>query len=390
MVNGSIGTLVFLDDGESGAANGVCAAQGFADGGTEGGFPGTEIALQQEDAALTHFAEDPAGSFIDAADVGELEAGHWGVKICRLPKFFKLRKSLVIYLSAKSVLIEAAVKIIECPRDAMQGISTLIPTEKKVAYLNQLLKVGFHTLDCGSFVSPKAIPQMRDTSLVIPRLELKDVKTRLSVVVGNGRGAEQACEFDEIQYIGYPFSVSETFQLRNTNCDFEASMLRVEEIQNICECHGKEMVVYISMAFGNPYGDLYDPVLVEHWVERLMEAGITWFSISDTIGVATPGLIERVVGGLNEDFPEVGFGCHFHTTPDTWREKVDAAWRSGCKRFDGAIKGFGGCPMAKDDLTGNMPTEKLISYFDETGVDTGLNKEAFEKAMQMAAEIFPT
>lgn len=222
----------------------------------------------------------------------------------------------------------------------MQGIAQFIPTEKKVAYLNQLLKVGFHTLDCGSFVSSKAIPQMRDTAQVLSRLNLDDSKTSLSVVVGNLRGAEQACEFDEIQFIGYPFSVSETFQLRNTNCGFEESLERVDEILNISECYGKEMVVYISMAFGNPFGDLYDPALVEHWVERLMEMGIQWFSISDTIGAATPELIERVVGGLNEDFPEVDFGCHFHTTPTTWREKVDTAWLNGCKRFDGAIRGL--------------------------------------------------
>ena len=230
---------------------------------------------------------------------------------------------------------------------------------------------------------------MSDTAKVISKLALDDTKTRLSVVVGNKRGAEDACEFDEIHYIGYPFSVSETFQVRNTNCDLEESLIRVEEIQNICECFGKEMVVYVSMAFGNPYGDLYDPALVEHWVERLMELGINRFSVSDTIGAATPELIERVVGGLNEDFPEVGFGCHFHTTPTTWREKVDAAWQNGCTRFDGAIKGFGGCPMAKDDLTGNMPTENLVAYFNELGVNTGLDMEAFEAAMAQAALVFP-
>jgi len=271
----------------------------------------------------------------------------------------------------------------------MQGLAHFIPTALKISYLNQLLKVGFHSLDCGSFVSAKAIPQMADTFRVIPKLNLENSNTRISVIVGNKRGAEMAAEYDMIDYMGYPFSISETFQIRNTNCDLERSLIRVDEIQNICECSGKQMVVYISMAFGNPYGDLYDPVLVEHWIERLMELGITRFSISDTIGAATPQLIEEVVGVLNNDFPEIGFGCHFHTTPDTWREKVEAAWNSGCTRFDGAIKGFGGCPMAKDDLTGNMATENLLLYFKEAGISTGLDMEEFGKAMQMAAEIFP-
>ena len=271
----------------------------------------------------------------------------------------------------------------------MQGIKTFIPTDIKVHYLNKLLKVGFHTLDCGSFVSEKAIPQMSDTYKVLPRLELEGVDTKISVIVGNMRGAEMACEYDMVDYLGYPFSVSETFQKRNTNADLETSMVRVEEIQNLCECFGKEMVVYISMAFGNPYSDIYDPVLVEHWVERLLEAGVTRFSVSDTIGVATSELIEQVVGGLNEAFPGIGFGCHFHTTRDTWREKIEAAWRMGCTRFDGAIKGFGGCPMAKDELTGNMPTENLVAFFEEKGVETGLNMEVFKEAQELAMGVFP-
>ncbi|MFN8259908.1 MAG: hydroxymethylglutaryl-CoA lyase [Chitinophagales bacterium] len=281
-----------------------------------------------------------------------------------------------------------SVKIIECPRDAMQGIKDFIPTSKKIEYLNALLKVGFHTLDCGSFVSSSSIPQMADTHLIIPHLKMDDTETKLSVIVGNRRGAEQASEFDEISYVGYPFSISETFQKRNTNCSIEESLQRVEEIMNICECSGQTFVCYISMAFGNPYGDFYDAALVEHWVDRLLEIGVTKFSISDTIGIATPEIITEVFSVLSEDFPEIGFGAHFHTTPATWKEKVEAAWNAGCTRFDGAIKGYGGCPMAKDDLTGNMPTENLLAYFDENNIQHGLNKDAFIDAMSIANAIF--
>lgn len=282
----------------------------------------------------------------------------------------------------------ASVKIIECPRDAMQGIKEFIPTSKKIEYLNALLKVGFHTLDCGSFVSSSSIPQMADTKIVIPHLKLDETETNLSVIVGNKRGAEDACEFDEITYLGYPFSISETFQQRNTNCSIEDSLQRVDEIMNIAECAGKTFVCYISMAFGNPYGDFYDAALVEHWVDRLLEMGVTKFSVSDTIGAATPELITNVFSVLSEDFPEIGFGAHFHTTPATWREKIEAAWGAGCSRFDGAIKGYGGCPMAKDDLTGNMPTENLLAYFDEKNIEHGLNKDAFIEAMSIANTIF--
>ncbi|MCP4122468.1 MAG: hydroxymethylglutaryl-CoA lyase [Bacteroidetes bacterium] len=280
------------------------------------------------------------------------------------------------------------IKIIECPRDAMQGIEKFIPTKLKIEYLNALLKVGFHTLDCGSFVSPQAIPQMRDTFEVLPELDLSETDTKLSVIVANARGAAVAAEFDEVNYIGYPFSVSETFQMRNTNSNMDESLERVEQILNLCDCHAKEFVAYISMAFGNPYGDLYDPALVEHWVDRLHEIGVNYISISDTIGVATPDLIRNLYQALYEGFPDIEFGSHFHTTPDTWREKVEAAYNNGCKRFDGAIKGFGGCPMAEDELTGNMPTEQLIAFFDEAGKDHGLDMEAFREAMQIAAKIF--
>jgi hydroxymethylglutaryl-CoA lyase len=280
------------------------------------------------------------------------------------------------------------IKIIECPRDAMQGIGDFIPTGKKIEYLNALLRVGFHTLDCGSFVSSKAIPQMRDTKQVIPELDLSDSDTTLSVIVANARGAREACNFDEITYIGYPFSVSETFQQRNTNASMDEALERVEQILNICECYGKGMVVYISMAFGNPYGDPYHPAIVEHWVDRLSELGINEMSISDTIGAATPVLIEDLYSTLYEDFPDIEFGSHFHTTPDTWREKVEAAFRNGCKRFDGAIKGFGGCPMAKDDLTGNMPTERLIQFFSEQGIECGLDMDAFREAVKLSMSVF--
>lgn len=280
------------------------------------------------------------------------------------------------------------VKIIECPRDAMQGIKEFIPTNQKIEYLNALLKVGFQTIDCGSFVSDKAIPQMADTRIVLSQLELDETNTLLSVIVGNNRGAEEAGDLDEITYVGYPFSISETFQMRNTNCTLEESLLRVDEIQNTCAIHGKTFVCYISMAFGNPYGDFYDPALVEHWVDRLLELGITKFSVSDTIGVATPELISSVFTTLKEDFPEIGFGAHFHTTPTTWEEKIQAAWDAGCNRFDGAIKGYGGCPMAKDELTGNMPTEKLLAFFDERNIQHGLDKEAFIEAMSLANKLF--
>lgn len=280
--------------------------------------------------------------------------------------------------------------IIECPRDAMQGIKTFIPTTQKIEYLNALLRVGFHTLDCGSFVSNKSIPQMADTSEIIPKLKINDTSTRLSVIIANTRGAEEACQFDEIAYLGYPFSISETFQLRNTNCTLEESLQRVEEIKNIADCYGKKFVAYISMAFGNPYNDLYDIALVEHWIERLLEIDITRFSISDTIGCATPELITQLFSALKEDFSEIGFGAHFHSTKNTWREKIDAAWNAGCNRFDGAISGFGGCPMAKDELTGNLPTENLLSYFNEKQIHHQLNEEAFIEAKLLADKIFTT
>ena len=271
----------------------------------------------------------------------------------------------------------------------MQGIAEFIPTAYKVEYLNALLKVGFHTLDCGSFVSSKSIPQMEDTHLVIPKLDLTNTETKLSVIVANGRGASNACEFDEISYLGFPFSVSETFQKRNTNTTIQDAVNRVEEIMNIAECHGKEFVLYLSMAFGNPYGDLYDIAIVEHWVDVLQELGVQRMSISDTIGVAKPKIIADLLGLLNEDYPKVKFGCHFHSRPETWKEKIEAAWQAGSTRFDGAIKGYGGCPMASDKLTGNLATENLLHFFEEKEIDHGLDKDAFFESMAIAARIFP-
>lgn len=280
------------------------------------------------------------------------------------------------------------VKIIECPRDAMQGIHAFIPTKQKVEYLNTLLKVGYHTIDCGSFVSPKSIPQMSDTSTVIKHLNLSDTDTLLSVIVANERGANEAVQYDEITYLGFPFSVSETFQKRNTNASIEEAITRLEVIDNLCEVNGKELVVYISMAFGNPYGDLYDPAIVAHWVSRIEELGIKNIAISDTIGSATPNLIAEVFTLLSEEFTEMEFGAHLHTAPDDWKDKIEAAYNNGCKRFDGAILGYGGCPMAKDKLVGNMPTERLLEYFETNKIEHHLNKEMFIDAMVKATEIF--
>jgi hydroxymethylglutaryl-CoA lyase len=282
------------------------------------------------------------------------------------------------------------VKIIECPRDAMQGIKEyFIDTEVKVSYINKLLKVGFDTIDFGSFVSAKAIPQMRDTAQVLSKLDLEHTKTKLLAIVANERGAKDACQFDEIDYLGYPFSISETFQLRNTNATINQSLKRLEGIQEYCIQHGKQLVVYISMGFGNPYGDEWNVEIVQKWVDLLADMGIKILSLSDTIGVANRETIQYLFSNLIPPYPDVEFGAHFHTLPDEWEEKIDAAYQNGCRRFDGAIKGYGGCPMAKDDLTGNMPTEKMLSYFPKQGIDLGLDMDSFNQAMLMTSGIFP-
>ncbi|MFN8776598.1 MAG: hydroxymethylglutaryl-CoA lyase [Flavobacteriales bacterium] len=281
-------------------------------------------------------------------------------------------------------------RLVECPRDAMQGITTFIPTETKIRYLNQLLRVGYHTLDFGSFVSEKAIPQLRDTEEVLQHLDLSDTSTRLLAIVANLRGAEKACSFDEIDAVGYPFSVSETFQQRNTNSSIAESLVRVGEIQRLCVDSGKDLVVYLSMGFGNPYGDPYNPEVVTEWCRRLSgEYGIRILAPSDTIGVADPTAIRDLFSILIPALPEVEFGAHLHTTPDTWREKADAAWKAGVRRFDGALRGYGGCPMAADQLTGNMPGEKLVEYCNQEGIPSVIDKAELSIALMMAAEVFP-
>lgn len=281
------------------------------------------------------------------------------------------------------------IQLIECPRDAMQGIKANIPTGEKAEYLNALLRVGFDSLDFGSFVSPKAIPQMQDTPQLLDRLDLSGTKTKLLAIVANARGAETAAQYEQISYLGYPFSVSETFQLRNTNATIEESLVRVEEIQQICARRHKTLVVYISMGFGNPYGDEWSVEIVQHWVNRLADMGVRILSLSDTIGVAQPHIIEYLFGNLIPPYPDVSFGAHLHSLPETWREKVETAYAFGCRRFDSALRGYGGCPMAKDDLTGNMPTENLVSFFAEKNEPLGLDMDAFAEAMAIAGVLFP-
>ncbi|GAB5550634.1 MAG: hydroxymethylglutaryl-CoA lyase [Saprospiraceae bacterium] len=281
------------------------------------------------------------------------------------------------------------VKIIECPRDAMQGIKPFISTEIKAAYINQLLTVGFDTIDFGSFVSPKAIPQMKDTALVLEQLDLDQTSSKLLAIVANARGARDAAQFEEIDYLGYPFSISETFQMRNTNATIEESLERVAQIQAIAAPSNKSIVLYISMGFGNPYGDPWNVEIVQYWVDRLQQMGIGIFQLSDTIGVANPNNIAYLFQHLIGAYPNVEIGAHFHTVPSKWKEKVATAYQFGCRRFDGAIKGYGGCPMAKDDLTGNMPTENMIAYFQENNIDTGVDAALFLQSLQKAGEVFP-
>lgn len=281
------------------------------------------------------------------------------------------------------------VKLIECPRDAMQGLKDFIPTDRKAAYLNQLLEVGFDTIDFGSFVSPKAIPQMRDTADVLGKLNLNTDSSKLLAIVANLRGANDAAQFEEISYLGYPFSISETFQLRNTNASISESMDRVKAIQDICLSTNKELVVYISMGFGNPYGDPWNAEIVQKWADELVALGIGILQLSDTIGVSNPDSISYLFSHLIPAYPNTEIGAHLHTEPHNWKEKVQAAYENGCRRFDGAIKGFGGCPMAKDDLTGNMPTENMWQYFKENEIPTGLNDKAFRDSIEMALSVFP-
>ena len=280
------------------------------------------------------------------------------------------------------------IQLVECPRDAMQGFENFIPTNLKAEYINMLLNVGFHTIDFGSFVSPKAIPQMRDTAEVLSKLNLEGSSSKLLAIVANSRGAEQATSFSEIQYLGYPFSVSEVFQKRNTNRTIEDSLILVDRMQNLVAKQNKELVVYLSMAFGNPYQEVWHPDIVAKYTEVLVNMGIRTLALSDTIGVSTKETISPLFSQLIPEFNEVTFGAHLHTNLKDWKEKVLAAYLSGCSRFDTAIKGLGGCPMAKDELTGNMPTEKMLSFLNEQNEESRINPLAFESAYNKAIEVF--
>jgi hydroxymethylglutaryl-CoA lyase len=280
------------------------------------------------------------------------------------------------------------IKIIECPRDAMQGIKSFIPTARKVAYIQSLLRVGFDTIDFGSFVSAKAIPQMQDTAEVLAQLDLSQTNSKLLAIIANTQGAIAASAHKEIQYLGYPFSISENFQMRNTHKTIEESLVTLNEILEIADKTNKEVVAYLSMGFGNPYGDPWNVDIVGNWTENLANRGVKILSLSDTIGSSTPEVIQYLFSNLIPKYPEIEFGAHLHTTPEKWFEKVDAAYNAGCRRFDGAIQGFGGCPMAKDTLTGNMPTEKLLSFFTSQKEQTNTSPMSFESAYNEATKLF--
>ena len=280
------------------------------------------------------------------------------------------------------------IHIVECPRDAMQGWKKIISTEQKIEYINALLKVGFNTIDFGSFVSPKAIPQMADTKEVIRQLSLVNSKSKLLAIVANLRGAEEAIVFDEITYLGFPFSISPTFQQKNTNSTIEESLKRVEEIQNLCTKNKNQLVVYISMGFGNPYGDIYKEQMVMEWIDKLVKLDIKIISIADTVGLAEPAQVSSILTFLIPKYTDIEFGVHLHSTAENWKEKIDAALKTGCKRFDGALKGIGGCPMANDELVGNMNTELMIPYFEEKELLPEIDKEALSQALFLANKIF--
>ena len=280
------------------------------------------------------------------------------------------------------------VKIIECPRDAMQGIKSFIPTLDKVRYVQALLRVGFHTIDFGSFVSPKAIPQMQDTAALLSALDTTASNTKLLAIIANVRGAKAAAAFEQIDYLGFPFSISENFQMRNTHKTIAQSEVVLKEILDIADRKQKQVVVYLSMAFGNPYGDPWTVDIVGDWAHHLHNMGVQILSLSDTIGSSKPQSISYLFSTLINAYPDIEFGAHLHTHPNTWHEKVEAAYVAGCNRFDGAINGYGGCPMAKDALTGNMPTEKLLSYFTTHNIDSKLDVLAFESAHNVASRLF--
>jgi len=285
-------------------------------------------------------------------------------------------------------LIAENMKIIECPRDAMQGFVHFIETPVKIKYLNLLLQAGFDTLDFGSFVSPKAIPQLRDTEEVLASLDLSATTTKLLAIVANVKGAEMAVKHKKIRYLGFPFSISETFQQRNTNSSIADSLVTVARIQELCKQHGKELVIYISMGFGNPYGDEWNAEIASHWTSKMVDMEVKIISLSDTIGIANKESIAYMFSNMIQAFPQVEFGAHLHTQPHNWHEKIDAAYKNGCRRYDGAIKGFGGCPMAADELTGNMPTENIIAYMEQAGEHLPLNTAVFNEAMAMSSKVF--
>lgn len=278
--------------------------------------------------------------------------------------------------------------LVECPRDAMQGWHRMIPTAEKVEYLNALLRVGFDVLDFGSFVSPKAIPQLADTRDVIPQLELTNSRSKLLAIIANTRGAEEAVSFDEISFLGFPFSISETFQLRNTNKTIAASLEQVETIQNLCAKRSKQLVVYISMGFGNPYGDDYNADVAIHWVEKLAALGINTIAMSDTVGIAQADTIDYIFRQLIPAFPMIDIGAHFHASASNWEMKLETSFSAGCRRFDSAMKGIGGCPMAEDELVGNMATENLVFWCDSQKIPLSLDRQAFENAMRIANRVF--
>lgn len=280
------------------------------------------------------------------------------------------------------------VKLIECPRDAMQGIKDWIPTDQKVQYIQSLLNCGFDTIDFGSFVSPKAIPQMVDTAAVLSELDMSSTQTKLLAIVANIRGAQAAISHPEITYLGYPFSISENFQMRNTHKTIAQSITTLSEILTLAAASNKQVVTYLSMGFGNPYGDPWSLDIVGQWAQKLSQMGVTILSLSDTVGSSTPETISYLFSNLIPKYPNIEFGAHLHTTPSAWHEKLDAAYKAGCRRFDGAIQGFGGCPMAKDELTGNMPTEKMLSYFTTQKAKTNIRTMSFESAHNTASDIF--
>lgn len=284
------------------------------------------------------------------------------------------------------------IKIVDCPRDAMQGIHEFIPTEIKAEYINSLLKIGFDTLDFGSFVSPKSIPQMRDTADVLKRLEVDSDGTKLLAIIANFRGAKDACQFSEIKYLGFPFSISESFQMLNINASVKESLGRIEEINvvhKLCDMYNKNLVVYLSMAFGNPYGDEWSIELLNEYIKKLKTMGIKYIAFSDTVGFSTPEVINKIFNLFINEYPEIEFGAHFHSAANTWKEKVEAAYQSGCRRFDGALRGYGGCPLSAYHLVGNIATENIIFYFQDMGIDTGINFDALNFSMNLAQKVFP-